>query len=389
MTTTPAPTSATRRRRRIDPHPLMALGFSHSCSRMLDSTVRCWGSDFSGELGDGVSLDASARRPRTTCSIAEERCRASPTRSRSRPGTDHTCIVHKTGKVSCWGDNFGGELGNGTTDSSSTPVDVQGSPTRSTSARAAASRVPSTADKTASCWGSNPNGGLGDGTTTDSNKPVKVNELTNVIDIRPSTNSDLRAHDERRRLLLGRRQRRPARDRLDPRHDDADEAQRALEHRADRRRLAIRVCAATSRQRLLLGPQRHRPARQRQPDAGAEPVADRRAANLTDAASRSGPATATRCAARARTAKSMCWGDGTDGQLGIGPVDANGQSSPTPVPVPGVSRRQDRLRWRRPHLHRDRDEYGPVLGRERRRRDRQRLDRPGEQDTPAAVNNFP
>jgi alpha-tubulin suppressor-like RCC1 family protein len=164
--------------------PTLALGFSHSCARMLDSTVRCWGTNYSGQLGDGSdagSGDAPDQlRPTNVKGLTDAVAIAA--------GTTHTCAVRKSGKVSCWGSGFSGALGNGKDDSSSLPVDVTG--VDDAIAIGAGGAVTCIIHKTgtASCWGSNSNGGLGDGTTADSKVPVAVNDLKDIVQIAPSTN---------------------------------------------------------------------------------------------------------------------------------------------------------------------------------------------------------
>lgn len=90
-------------------------------------------------------------------------------------GGRHSCAVSAAGRVFCWGDNSRGQLGDGTTTSSSLPVAVQGLG-RGATAVAAGSEFSCAVDRRGNvwCWGSNGFGQLGDGTFTNSLTPVRV-----------------------------------------------------------------------------------------------------------------------------------------------------------------------------------------------------------------------
>jgi hypothetical protein len=72
-----------------------------------------------------------------------------------------------------WGRNLNGQLGNGTTANSSTPVQVTLSPVAAIAAGWTHS-LAVRSDGTAWAWGSNQYGQLGDGTTADKHAPVQV-----------------------------------------------------------------------------------------------------------------------------------------------------------------------------------------------------------------------
>ncbi len=83
--------------------------------------------------------------------------------------------------ASCWGENGAGQLGNGTTTNSSTPVNLSGDPgfaSLSAGARHACGIAYGAAGETrhsnAYCWGDNNSGQLGNGTTTNSAIPTVV-----------------------------------------------------------------------------------------------------------------------------------------------------------------------------------------------------------------------
>jgi alpha-tubulin suppressor-like RCC1 family protein len=95
-------------------------------------------------------------------------------------GSLHACALLGGGQIECWGDNKSGQLGNGTTDNSSTPVIVPNISGALAVAAGGSSTCAILADRTVACWGANENGELGNGTTNGSPSPVPVTGLTNV-----------------------------------------------------------------------------------------------------------------------------------------------------------------------------------------------------------------
>jgi len=90
----------------------LALGAAHSCA-VGTGMVRCWGAGSAGQLG-GDNTDATSPRP--SSGLAEVAVIAT--------GTAHTCAVTRGGRLYCWGANDDGRLGDGSSRSSATPVEV-------------------------------------------------------------------------------------------------------------------------------------------------------------------------------------------------------------------------------------------------------------------------
>ena len=98
-------------------------------------------------------------------------------------GNSHTVALKSDGTVWSWGWNQYGQLGDGTTNSRNTPVQVSGLDNVLAIAAGFYHTVALKSDGTVWSWGWNQYGQLGDGTTNNRNTPVQVSGLTNVLAI--------------------------------------------------------------------------------------------------------------------------------------------------------------------------------------------------------------
>jgi hypothetical protein len=135
---------------------VIAAGYLHTCAVLADHTVWCWGANGYGQLGDGTTT--SSPTPVAASGIS--------TAVAITAGNWHTCALLADHTVWCWGDNYRGQLGTGNRYLQYTPVPVVGISTATAIVAGDLHTCAVLADGTAWCWGANDWGQLGDGHTS-------------------------------------------------------------------------------------------------------------------------------------------------------------------------------------------------------------------------------
>ena len=134
-----------------------------------DGGVKCWGDNHFGQLGDGSTTPSASP-------VDVEGLRSGVLAVTG--SGNHTCALTGTGAVTCWGANESGQLGNGTTEPSPVPREVGGLGARVLQVSAGAGHTCALTDARAVlCWGANGTHELGTGDTTSSTTPVGVRDL--------------------------------------------------------------------------------------------------------------------------------------------------------------------------------------------------------------------
>ena len=155
----------------------LALGSYTGCALLDDGRVSCWGNNGNGELGDRKSTD-----PRAAAIV---------------PGLDHVrsisvspssmevhaCAVKADASVRCWGGDGHGQLGIDHASADGAPVAVPGLTGVAQIAAGDGTTCAVKTDGTVWCFGDNTRGLLGDGTHTSRAKPAAVAGVHGVAEV--------------------------------------------------------------------------------------------------------------------------------------------------------------------------------------------------------------
>lgn len=157
---------------------VIRAGNTHSCALQQTSGLAyCWGSNNTGQIGNGAGGNASTDRVTIPTSVS-----GGISFAQIDVGSSHTCALLSNqtaaNKIYCWGWNASGQLGVSTTETCRGTVPCARTPQKLpsnvkliaiTAGSSHSCGITSTGD--AYCWGSNSNGQLGDGTTTAHTAP--------------------------------------------------------------------------------------------------------------------------------------------------------------------------------------------------------------------------
>ena len=156
----------------------ISAGGGHVCALLANQTVACWGSNAAGQLGT-TTASAAVPFPVAIPGLHDVTALAS--------GGNYSCALLADTTAVCWGSDYYGQLGNGTTSlvPNPTPIPVPGlSGITAISASGSGHTCAVLSDGTVSCWGLNDFGEVGPGSTAEEViSPTPVPGVTGVVGI--------------------------------------------------------------------------------------------------------------------------------------------------------------------------------------------------------------
>jgi hypothetical protein len=174
----------------------IAAGSTHTCAVLDNGVIRCWGEGDDGRLGTGGTEDRGDGPGEMGVNLPTANVGAGLTATTITAGLAHTCALLGNGSVKCWGDNFSGQLGYGdrndrgddTGEMGANLLAVDfGSGRTATAVTAGSAHTCALLDNASiKCWGDGANGRLGTGDTDPrGNGPNEMGANLPAVDLGP------------------------------------------------------------------------------------------------------------------------------------------------------------------------------------------------------------
>lgn len=176
--------------------PKIATGGSHTCALADTGSVKCWGENAFGQLGNGGTTASAVPAKALRVSAAQDGGEAPKPATLSRATTiatssTATCVLSEDSSIWCWGSNAFGELGLGAADAAAhpTPTQIPGSKDFHMLTAGGNHFCAATWNGEVSCWGSNEQGQAGNGTIGGvAASPVKVGGVAKLKSLTAGAN---------------------------------------------------------------------------------------------------------------------------------------------------------------------------------------------------------
>lgn len=160
----------------------ISAGSSHTCgidTSQSAGTLKCWGSNFYGQIGDGSQTDRAFPQAVNAATVY----------SQVSVGADHTCAITWGNVLQCWGRNNFGQLGIGNTTDTPSPFTVDAGTNYTRVAVGGNTSCAIASGGQLKCWGYNGYGSIGDNTTVNRLVPTDVNVGTIYKSVSTSGNT--------------------------------------------------------------------------------------------------------------------------------------------------------------------------------------------------------
>jgi len=159
----------------------IGAGHTHSLAIKPNGSLWAWGGNSRGQVGDGSTTDRYLPVPVNGISNVKA----------AAGGNSHTIAVKNDGTVWTWGNNQQGQLGDDPSTRHVTPFQVPGLSSVIAVAAGISHSVALRSDGTVWAWGDNSQNQIGDGTTTTRTAPTLVGGLSAIIAIASDGNTTL------------------------------------------------------------------------------------------------------------------------------------------------------------------------------------------------------